>query len=108
MNVKSRRIALKKTQEEVALDMEMGISTYRRIEQGIANPELNTLSKIARYFKTDLGTLWMETHSISEECTQQTDDRTMQILGKVNRIKNREKRNEVRAIIERIIDLEVE
>lgn len=108
INIKSRRKALKKTQEQVALDMEMGISTYRRIEQGKANPELNTLSKIARYYKMDLGSLWMETHPIPEECTQQIDDSILQIVGKMNRIKDRRIRSDLLAVIERIIDMQIE
>lgn len=108
-NIRSRRNALKMSQEQVAEDMEISVSTYRRIEQGDANPELNTLSKIADYFETDLGSLWSGEYSHPVKNIQQIEESVInQILSKANSIKGGKKRKRVLDVVENIIDIALE
>ena len=46
-NVRAVRLKLKKSQEELALDIEMDLTSINEIENGHRNPKLNTVFKIA-------------------------------------------------------------
>jgi transcriptional regulator with XRE-family HTH domain len=108
-NIRLRRKALRKSQEQVAEDMDISVSTYRRIEQGDANPELNTLSKIAEYFETDLGSLWSGKYSHPVKDMQSTEEPGInQILSKANLIKGGTKRKRVLDVVGNIIDIALE
>ena len=55
--LRERRNELNLTTQKVALDAEVGESTYKRLEADDGNPRLDTLVRIVKCLKTDL-TLW--------------------------------------------------
>lgn len=55
--LKARRKELNLTTEQVALEAEVGESTYKRLEAGTGNPRQDTLLRIAECLKTDLNSL---------------------------------------------------
>lgn len=50
------------TTQKVALDAEVGESTYKRLEAGDGNPRLDTLVKIVKCLKTDLNSVVPQEH----------------------------------------------
>lgn len=54
MNLKERRILLKKTQEEVANDLNMQKQTYQNYEYGKREPDFLTLIKLADYYQVSI------------------------------------------------------
>lgn len=42
------------SQEKIALDADIGLSNYRCIEHGTANPTIETLRKLAEVYKIDV------------------------------------------------------
>lgn len=46
-NVRAARMKLKKSQEDLALDIGMDLTSINEIENGHRNPKLNTVFKIA-------------------------------------------------------------
>tara|TARA_B100000678_G_C17851150_1_gene359226 strand:- start:278 stop:502 length:225 start_codon:yes stop_codon:yes gene_type:complete len=52
--LKSKRKELKLTQKEVAYSIGMEEQNYRRIENGLTNPTLLTLSKVAEALKCEV------------------------------------------------------
>ena len=55
--LKERRNELNLTTQKVALDAEVGESTYKRLEAGDGNPRLDTLVRIVKCLKTDLNSV---------------------------------------------------
>ena len=51
--LRERRNELNLTTQKVALDAEVGESTYKRLEAGDGNPRLDTLVRIVKCLKTD-------------------------------------------------------
>ena len=56
------RNELNLTTQKVALDAEVGESTYKRLEAGDGNPRLDTLVKIVKCLKTDLNSVVPQEH----------------------------------------------
>lgn len=54
MNIKILRKQIKKTQDEVAKDLNLQKQTYQNYELGKREPDLKTLKKIADYFNVSL------------------------------------------------------
>lgn len=60
--LRERRNELNLTTQKVALDAEVGESTYKRLEAGDGNPRLDTLVRIAKCLKTDLNSVVPQEH----------------------------------------------
>ena len=60
--LRERRNELNLTTQKVALDAEVGESTYKRLEAGDGNPRLDTLVKIVKCLKTDLNSVVPQEH----------------------------------------------
>lgn len=60
--LKERRNELNLTTQKVALDAEVGESTYKRLEAGDGNPRLDTLVRIVKCLKTDLNSVVPQEH----------------------------------------------
>lgn len=60
--LRERRNELNLTTQKVALDAEVGESTYKRLEAGDGNPRLDTLVKIVKCLKTDLNSVVTQEH----------------------------------------------
>jgi len=54
MNLKELRIKNKKTQQEVAKDLNLSTITYNRYETNKREPDINTLIKLADYFNVSV------------------------------------------------------
>lgn len=54
MNIKILRKQIKKTQDEVAKELNLQKQTYQNYELGKREPDLQTLKKIADYFNVSL------------------------------------------------------
>lgn len=54
MNLKEKRIALQLTQKEVAKALNITPQAYANYEQGLREPNIVTLIKIAEYYQTNL------------------------------------------------------
>lgn len=52
------RVSRRLSQEEVALDAGLDLTTINEIEMGSRNPSLLTITKIAKALKTDLSDLF--------------------------------------------------
>lgn len=57
MKLKELRQIKKKTQEEVAKDLNIGRASYNRYELGLTEPDLQTLINLADYFHTTIDNL---------------------------------------------------
>lgn len=60
--LRERRNELNLTTQKVALDAEVGESTYKRLEAGDGNPRLDTLVRIVKCLKTDLNSVVPQEH----------------------------------------------
>lgn len=60
--LRERRNELNLTTQKVALDAEVGESTYKRLEAGDGNHRLDTLVRIAKCLKTDLNSVVPQEH----------------------------------------------
>ncbi len=54
INLKNLRLQTKKTQEETAKNLKMPRTKYARYELGTAEPNIETLTKLADYFHTTI------------------------------------------------------
>lgn len=54
MNLKQKRIELNLTQKEVAKELNITTQAYANYEQGLREPNIETLKKIADYYKTSI------------------------------------------------------
>lgn len=54
INLKNLRVQTKKTQEETAKNLKMPRTKYARYELGTAEPNIETLIKLANYFHTTI------------------------------------------------------
>lgn len=65
--IKKRRIALNKTQEEMANDLSFSNFYISKIENGKSNPTLETLALIANYLELDLAYLIAGTSTLEDK-----------------------------------------
>ena len=76
----------------VALDAEVGESTYKRLEAGDGNPRLDTLVKIVKCLKTDLNSVVPQEHLCK-------DAGIWQIVRKLLSMDKKKMNKEIKAIL---------
>lgn len=88
------------SQEKVALDANIGLSNYRCIEHGTANPTIDTLKKLAEVYKIEVIDLLKNSRPSQDEEMQ----KELRLLAKIKKLSPKE-REQISALLEKTMQL---